>query len=50
LFLEESEESFSLGAGIKQKLLGNVSVKFDYAYADFGRLENIQKFSIGIIF
>lgn len=50
LFLEDSEESFSVGAGIKQKLLDNVSVKFDYAYADFGRLDNIQKFSIGIIF
>jgi len=50
LFLEDSEESFTLGAGLKQNLLGNVSIKFDYAYADFGRLDNIQKFSIGIIF
>ncbi|MCB0729721.1 MAG: PorV/PorQ family protein [Ignavibacteriae bacterium] len=50
LFLEDSEESFSLGAGFQQKLLDNVSIKFDYAYADFGRLDNIQKFSIGILF
>jgi len=50
LFLEGSEESFSIGAGLRQNLLGNISIKFDYAYADFGRLNNIQKFSIGIIF
>ena len=50
LFLDESEESFSLGAGIKQNLLGNISIRFDYAYADFGRLDYIQKFSVGIMF
>ena len=50
LFLEDSEESFSVGAGFKQKLLDNISIKFDYAYADFGRLDNIQKFSIGVLF
>lgn len=50
LFLDESEESFTLGVGLKQMLLGNVAVKFDYSYADFGRLEEIQKFSVGITF
>lgn len=50
MFLKDSEESFSFGAGIKQYLLGNVSVQFDYAYQDFGRLNNIQKFSLSINF
>ncbi len=50
LFLQDSEESFSFGAGIKQLLLGNVAVQFDYAYQDFGRLNNIQKFSLSITF
>ncbi len=50
MFLRDSEESFTLGAGIKQTLLANVSIKFDYAYVDFGRLNNIQKFSVGVIF
>lgn len=50
LFLTDSEESYSFGAGIKQLLLGNVSVQFDYAYQDFGRLNNIQKFSLSINF
>lgn len=50
LFLKDTEESFSVGAGIKQLLLGNVAVQFDYAYQDFGRLDNIQKFSVSITF
>ncbi|MFZ1288949.1 MAG: PorV/PorQ family protein [Melioribacteraceae bacterium] len=50
LFLEDSEESFTLGAGIKQYLLGNVSIGFDYAYQNFGRLSNVQKFTLTITF
>jgi long-subunit fatty acid transport protein len=50
LFLKDSEESFALGFGLKQLLLGNVAVKFDYAYQAFGRLSDIQKFTISITF
>lgn len=50
LFLEESEESFAIGAGLKHYLMGNLMIQFDYSYADFGRLDNIQKFSVGINF
>jgi long-subunit fatty acid transport protein len=50
LFLNNSEESFSLGFGIKQLLVGNVSFKIDYAYQDFGRFSDIQKFSLTISF
>lgn len=50
MFLDDSEESYTFGAGIKQHLLGNINVVFDYAFSDFGRLDNIQKFSIGINF
>jgi long-subunit fatty acid transport protein len=50
LFLDDSEESFTFGAGIKQLLLGNISIQVDYAYGDFGRLTNIQKLSVGIRF
>jgi hypothetical protein len=50
LFLQDSEESFTFGVGIKQLLLGNVSVQVDYAYGDFGRLKNIQKLSLNISF
>ncbi len=50
LFLKDSEESFALGFGLKQLLLGNLAFKIDYAYQSFGRLTNIQKFSVGIMF
>ena len=50
LFLKDSEERFSLGVGIRQYLIGNVQFRIDYAYQDFQRLTNVQKFSLGIIF
>ncbi len=50
LFLESSEESFAFGAGLKHQVMGNRAIHIDYAFADFGRLENAQKFSLGIDF
>jgi len=50
LFLQDSEESFTLGFGVKQALLNNLAIKLDYAYQDFGKLNNIQKFTVGIVF
>lgn len=50
LFLDDSEESYALGFGLKKNLMGNVSIKVDYAYQDFGRLNNIQKFSLTVCF
>jgi long-subunit fatty acid transport protein len=50
LFLADTEESFALGFGVKQALLNNLAIKLDYAYQDFGRLNNIQKFTVGIVF
>lgn len=50
LFLQNSEESFTLGFGLKQILLGNVALKVDYAYQNFGRLTYIQQFSVAITF
>jgi opacity protein-like surface antigen len=50
LFLKDAEATFALGVGIQQQLLGNIGLKVDYAYQDFGRLTNIQKFTVGITF
>ena len=50
LFLKESEESFTLGVGVKQRLLGNITLMADYAYMDFGRLTSVHKISIGMSF
>lgn len=50
LFLQDSEESFTLGAGFRQNLIGNININFNYSYSDFGRLSDVQKFSVGINF
>lgn len=50
LFLQDSEESFALGAGFNQRISGDLSIRFDYSYASFGRLKDTQKFSVGLTF
>jgi hypothetical protein len=50
LFLKESEETFSLGVGVRQQIVGKVSLSADYCYVNFGRLANIQKISISMGF
>lgn len=50
LFLKDSEESFTLGAGLNYPIMGNVLLHIDYAYADFGLLDKVQKFSLGLDF
>jgi len=50
LFLAESEESFSLGVGLRQRIVGNIALTADYCFSRFGRLADIQKISIGMTF
>ena len=50
LFTLDNEEGFTAGVGTKLKLAGGVALKIDYAYQDFGRLENAQRFSLGFEF
>lgn len=50
LFLKQSEESYTFGFGVKQLLMGNVGIKIDYSYSDFGRLKNTQQFSVSVLF
>ncbi len=50
LFLQDSEEEFTLGAGLHQKLLGNMQIYLDYAFQSFVRLESVHKFSILLTF
>ncbi len=49
LFLRDGEQTFTIGGGTAVRFLGNVRWKFDYAYADFGRLENEQRFSVAVL-
>ncbi len=51
LFLRDAEGGLSLGVGVNsQMLLSVATVYFDYAFRDFGRLNNVHNFSIGIRF
>ena len=50
LFLQDSEEGFTIGGGMSLNFFGNFMASLNYAYADFGRLENAQRFSIRLRF
>jgi len=49
LFNDESEEGLSLGAGMSYPI-GGLRLILDYAYHDFGVLNDIQKFTVGLGF
>ena len=50
LFQRRSEESFTLGFGVRQFLMGNLQFSVDYAYQAFARLKNVQKVTLGVSF
>lgn len=43
---EDTEEGLTLGVGLCYKMFGQSNIKVDYAYADFGRLKNVSRFTI----
>jgi len=50
LFLDDTEQGLTFGAGLHYRLTGNMIFVSDVAYADFGRLENVIRYSLGIRF
>jgi len=50
LFLKDSEGGLVLGAGAKVGFTGSTRISFDYAWADYGRLNNTHRFTVGIHF
>jgi len=50
LFLKDSEESFTLGGGLAYDIMGKLNLRLDYAYLNFGVLDNVQRFSLGFDF
>ncbi len=50
LFLTNSEGGLVFGAGAIYEFMPGYNVHFDYAYADYGRLEQAHRFTIGIQF
>ena len=50
LFEEESEKGLTFGGGVVYYLSSTTPLCFDYAYADWGRLTNVHRFSLEINF
>ena len=50
LFTRDSEQGLTAGAGIEYAWGESVSLKIDYAYADFGLIQDAQRLSLGIGF
>ncbi|RJP56340.1 MAG: hypothetical protein C4543_11435 [Ignavibacteriales bacterium] len=51
LFLTDGEGGLSFGVGLNSKMIfADAVVNFDYAFRDFGRLQNVHNFSIGLKF
>lgn len=50
LFLDDTEEGFTLGAGFKTSISRYLKLNLDYAYQDFGRLTNTQFFTLQLEF
>lgn len=48
--VSNSEERITLGGGIAYEVTPGVTAKIDYAYENFGRLSNIHKFAVSILF
>jgi hypothetical protein len=49
-FERGGEQGLTLGAGLNYTLQGTLGFVFDYAYQDFGRLQSVQYFSVGVKF
>ena len=47
---QDTEEGLTLGAGLRYRLFGQSVIKIDYAYADFGRLQEINRYTLRLSF
>jgi opacity protein-like surface antigen len=50
LFLKDSEGGLVLGAGAKVGFTNTAKISFDYAWADYGRLNSTHRFTVGLHF
>jgi hypothetical protein len=48
LFLPDSEQGLTWGAGFRYEMSTTTFVKIDYAFADYGRLNNVQYITVSI--
>lgn len=49
-FLDETEQGFTFGLGFQLPISSTTITKLDYAFADYGRLENVQYVTLVIEF
>ncbi len=47
---QDSEEQFTVGGGFNYHMDQFLTLKIDYAYEQFGRLNNVHKFAVGMVF
>jgi hypothetical protein len=50
LFLDNTEEGLTAGVGLNYDFNRELGIRFDFAYQNFGILDNTQHFSLGIKF
>lgn len=50
LFEEDGEQGLTFGAGLNLRVDRSLRARFDYAYADFGRLEQTHWFTVDLSF
>lgn len=50
LFMKDSEEGFSAGCGLNYPIMSTVMLKLDYAYTQFGDLNEIHRFAMSLNF
>lgn len=50
LFLPDSQESYNVGVGLQQNMIGNVSARAGYTYSAFGDLGSISRISLQVGF
>lgn len=48
LFSRDSQQGLTLGGGLTHRIGGTGNISVDYAYQDFGILDNTQRFSLAI--
>lgn len=49
IFIDDTEQGLTFGVGIQPKFR-NITLNIDYAYQDFGMLNNVPMFSLGMTF
>lgn len=50
MFQKDTEEGVTAGFGFNLRMFGTTKVQVDYAYANFGRLDKIDRFTLGVQF